>query len=94
MTKPRRGDPRWRRDYSHIPPGSAGTLYGKAVVRLVGPCRMRRVVPLVKDQEGSLKVVYGEPEASNEFAREICKWLGWNVYLPEYLESFMLFENI
>lgn len=51
----------------------------------------------LSDLEGSPKmtfVVHGEPEAGNEFAREIRLRLGWNVYLPEYLESYILFENI
>lgn len=38
--------------------------------------------------------IHGEPETMQEFAENIRKKLGWNVIVPEYLESFLLFEGI
>lgn len=38
--------------------------------------------------------IHGEPETMQEYATNIRQQLGWNVIVPEYLESMLLFEGI
>ena len=39
-------------------------------------------------------VIHGEDEASSTFAEKLKEELGWNTFVPEYLESFELFNSI
>lgn len=39
-------------------------------------------------------VVHGEPESAGVLAAKLHRELGWNTILPNYLESFVLFEGI
>ena len=38
--------------------------------------------------------VHGEDDSANAFAQKISKELGWNCFVPDYLESVSLFEGI
>ena len=39
-------------------------------------------------------LVHGEVESARAFAKKINEDMGWNTFVPEYLESFHLFEGI
>jgi metallo-beta-lactamase family protein len=39
-------------------------------------------------------VVHGEKESSEALAFKLKEELGWNTVIPQYLESFVLFEGI
>jgi metallo-beta-lactamase family protein len=39
-------------------------------------------------------VVHGEPKSAEALAYKLKEELGWNTLLPNYLESFVLFEGI
>jgi metallo-beta-lactamase family protein len=39
-------------------------------------------------------LIHGEPDALGDFKSKIEEELGWNPIIPDYLESFLLFENI
>ena len=39
-------------------------------------------------------IVHGEKESSEALAFKLKEELGWNTMIPQYLESFLLFEGI
>jgi metallo-beta-lactamase family protein len=39
-------------------------------------------------------IVHGEPDSAEALAQRLKNELGWNTILPQYLESFVLFESI
>jgi metallo-beta-lactamase family protein len=39
-------------------------------------------------------ITHGEPEIAQGFAKELRESKGWQVFVPEYLESFELFQGI
>jgi metallo-beta-lactamase family protein len=39
-------------------------------------------------------VVHGEPKSAEALAYKLKEELGWHTILPNYLESFVLFEGI
>lgn len=48
----------------------------------------------IKNKPKKVFITHGEPPASKSFAEEIQRKLGWQVFVPEYLETFSLFEGI
>ena len=48
----------------------------------------------IKNKPKKVFITHGEPSASKSFAEEIQRNLGWQVFVPEYLETFSLFEGI
>lgn len=48
----------------------------------------------IKNKPKKVFVTHGEPAVSKSFAEEVTKTFGWQVFVPEYLESFVLFDGI
>ena len=55
---------------------------------------MMRWLGVIENKPKMVFVTHGEPPVSKAFAEKIEKTFGWQVFVPEYLESFVLFEGI
>ncbi|MFM8347906.1 MAG: MBL fold metallo-hydrolase RNA specificity domain-containing protein, partial [Bacteroidota bacterium] len=48
----------------------------------------------ISDQPKKVFITHGEPEVAKKFATTLMEKRNWNGIIPEYLETFRLFEGI
>lgn len=53
-----------------------------------------RWLSTIKNKPKKVFVTHGEPASAKTFSEEIIKKFNWQVFVPEYLESFVLFDGI